>query len=102
MAKTREELHEYLVSILGSRNVYFQPPESKKMKYPAIVYSVNNVDKRHAENKVYMLSKAYKITVIDYDPENPVLDVLNNLEKCRFNTHYVSDSLNHDVYILYY
>ena len=36
--KTRYELHEFLCEILGSRNVYFQPPESVKMKYPAIVY----------------------------------------------------------------
>ena len=32
--KTRYELHEFLCEILGSRNVYFQPPESVKMKDP--------------------------------------------------------------------
>ena len=38
MAKTRLELQSVLEQTLGSRNVYFQPPASVKMKYPAIVY----------------------------------------------------------------
>ena len=46
MAKTREELHELLVSVLGSRNVYFQPPESIRMQYPAIVYARNNMQNK--------------------------------------------------------
>ena len=29
----RLKLHEELCDILGSRNVYFQPPETVKMKY---------------------------------------------------------------------
>ena len=34
----RNDLQKLLVEVLGSKNVYFQPPESVKMKYPAIVY----------------------------------------------------------------
>ena len=39
----RLELHEILCTILGSRNVYFQPPESIKMNYPAIVYGLDDM-----------------------------------------------------------
>ena len=35
----RLQLHEELCSVLGSRNVYFQPPETIKLTYPCIIYS---------------------------------------------------------------
>ena len=56
----RLELHEILCEVLGSRNTYFQPPESIKMNYPAIVYSRNNIDNTFADNDVYMQSYSYK------------------------------------------
>lgn len=36
---TRLELQSKLVELLGSKHVYYQPPESVKIEYPAIVYS---------------------------------------------------------------
>lgn len=39
MTKDRIGLSKLLREILDSDNVYFQPPESLKMNYPAIVYS---------------------------------------------------------------
>ena len=45
---SRRELHEILVGILGSKNVYYEPPSSLLMKYPAIVYSLDDIDKRYA------------------------------------------------------
>ena len=35
----RLDLQALLEDLLGSRNVYYQPPESVKMNYPAIVYA---------------------------------------------------------------
>lgn len=40
---TRIELQSKLEELLGSRQVYYQPPETVKMEYPAIVYSKSNV-----------------------------------------------------------
>jgi len=37
MPDRRLKLHEILCGILNTRNAYFQPPESVKMNYPAIV-----------------------------------------------------------------
>ena len=37
--KTRLELQNKLEELLGFRHVYYQPPESVKMEYPAIRYS---------------------------------------------------------------
>ena len=42
-----------LRSLLGSDNVYYQSPESVKMKYTAIKYSVNDIYNRNADNLKY-------------------------------------------------
>lgn len=98
----REELHEILCEALGSRNVYFQPPESIKMQYPAIVYSRDDIDNNFANNSVYMQSLAYSITVIDSDPDSEVVDRVSKLPRCQYDRHYKSDNLNHDIFTIYY
>lgn len=98
----REELHEILCEALGSRNVYFQPPESIKMQYPAIVYSRDDIDNNFANNSVYMQSLAYSVTVIDSDPDSEVVDRVSKLPRCQYDRHYKSDNLNHDVFTIYY
>lgn len=98
----RLELHEKLCGILGSRNVYYQPPESVKMKYPAIVYSRSNISNRHANDSVYMQSPAYEVMVIDKNPDSEIVNRLSKLPYCSFNRHYEHDNLNHDVFTLYF
>lgn len=98
----REELHEILCEALGSRNVYFQPPESIKMQYPAIVYSRDDINNDFANNSVYMQSLAYSVTVIDSDPDSEVVDKVSILPRCQYDRHYKTDNLNHDVFTIYY
>lgn len=98
----REALHEILCEALGSRNVYFQPPESIKMQYPAIVYSRDDIDNNFANNSVYMQSLAYSVTVIDSDPDSEVVDRVSKLPRCQYDRHYKSDNLNHDIFTIYY
>lgn len=99
---SRLKLHELLCEALGSRQVYFQPPETIKMKYPAIVYSRNNISNRHANDDVYMQSPSYSITVIDKNPDSDIVDKVSLLPRCRFDRHYTSDNLNHDTFTIYY
>ena len=54
---SRLELQTLLEEILGSRNVYFQPPESVKMNYPAIVYSLDDIENSFANDGVYSSKK---------------------------------------------
>lgn len=98
----RIKLHELLCETLGSRQVYFQPPESVKMKYPAIVYSRNRIDNEHADDGVYMQSPSYSITVIDKNPDSEIVENISLLPRCRFDRHYISDNLNHDTFTIYY
>lgn len=97
----RLELHEKLCSILGSRNVYFQPPELVKMEYPAIVYSRNDINSRFANNTLYKSMVAYTLTLIDKNPDSEYVDKILRLPYCSFDRHYKSDNLNHDTFIIY-
>lgn len=98
----RLKVHEFLETIAGNKNVYYQPPETVKMKYPAIVYFTDNINKRYADDGSYLLRKMYGITVIDKDPESEIADKLMILPKCRFERHYVSSNLHHFVFTLYF
>lgn len=100
--RTRLELHEILCDILGTRNAYFQPNESYKMKYPAIVYSRNDIDNQHADNSSYMRSTAYQLIVIDKNPDSEIVEKISTLPYCSFDRHYTSDNLNHDVFTIYF
>lgn len=98
----RTNLHTVLVNMLGSSNVYFQPPENIKLKYPCIVYERNSMDTRFADNKPYAHKLRYKIIVIDKDPDTKIIDRIKTLPMCIYDNHYVTDNLNHDVFFIYY
>lgn len=104
---SRLELHEILCDILdmqepnGDRHVYFDPPESIKMHYPAIRYVRKNIDKIHANNKAYKNRKAYEVILIDSNPDSEFIDKLLQLEYCSYDRHYKADKLNHDIFTIY-
>lgn len=99
---SRLELHEVLCSILGSRNVYFQPPASIKMKYPAIVYKRDTIVNSQANNEVYKQANKYQLIVIDQNPDSEIVQKISKLSRIRYDRHYVSDGLNHDVFTIFY
>jgi len=100
MAKTRLELHNFLKTFTD--NVYFQPPSSTLMKYPAIVYNLNNNQKVYANNDTYLKHNRYTVTVIDRDPESAIAKQIEDIKMCSFDRSFTSDNLNHFVYTLYY
>ena len=99
---TRLELQSKLEELLGFKHVYYQPPESIKMEYPAIKYSKSNIQTRSADDRTYSKMTRYEIIVIDRKPDNPVIDELLKLQYCSYDRSYKADNLNHDVLILYY
>ena len=98
----RIKLQGLLEELLGSSNVYYKSPESKKMEYPAIKYSLDNINKKSANDTVYLLNKRYEIIVISKKPDHPVINKLLQLPMCSYERQYVSDNLYHDVLTLYY
>lgn len=100
---SRHELHEELCLILESRNVYYNPPEGLKMKYPGIKYSLSGMDHKRANNRNYKSTNRYELIVIDYDPESMIHEkILMHFPMCRFDRGYTADNLNHKVITLYY
>lgn len=98
----RLNLQTTLENILGSRNVYYQPPESVKMQYPAIVYFRNSIENNHANDSVYNQNVSYEIIVIYKDPDSEIPLAVSQLPLCKFNRRYTADNLYHDVFILYF
>lgn len=99
---SRVDLQTLLENLLGSRNVYFQPPASVTLKYPAIVYSRNDILNSHANNGVYKQTTAYSVTVIDKNPDSEYVKKVSMLPMCTFDRHFAADNLNHDVFTLYF
>ena len=100
--RSRLRLHEELVNILGSRYVYFQPPESIKLNYPCIIYERYDISNTFADDDVYLDPRQYRITIVDKNPDSEIVNKVSKLPTCRFDRHFKSDNLNHDVFTLYY
>jgi hypothetical protein len=98
----RTELQTLLETIIGSGEVYFQPPPSFQMTYPCIVYGRSSANTSFADNKPYVYEKRYQITVYDRDPDSPIPDKVAKLPRCVFDRHYTADNLNHDVFTLFF
>ena len=85
-----------------AQNVYFQPPETIKMKYPCIIYHLDDYYILHADNNPYQMQKRYLVTVVDKNPDSEIKDEVASLPMCSFSRHYTADNLNHDVFTIYY
>lgn len=98
----RLKLHGLLCRILGSDNVYFQPPNGYMMSYPCIVYEKDNNKTIHANNKPYLHNDRYLVTVIDKDPDSVLPRKIADLPMCKQDRHFNSSNLHHHVFTLYY
>lgn len=99
---SRLDLQNELEKLLGQRHVYYQPPATVKMEYPAIRYTKSDIDTKYANNKAYINKKRYEIIVIDRKPDNPVIDEILKMPLCSYDRLYTADNLYHDVLTLYY
>lgn len=100
---SRLQLHEEFCNLLGNRNVYFNPPESVKMKYPCIRYQLAALDQKYADNMTYIYNKKYEVTVIDTDPDSPIYDeIITHFPMCKLDRIYIAENLYHFVITLYY
>ena len=99
---TRVQLQSLLENILGSRNVYFQPPESVKLCYPCIIYSRNKNQTWFADDKPYNHQIQYTLIIIDSNPDSLIPGKIADLPMCTYDRRYNKDNLNHEIYNLYY
>lgn len=100
MAKNRMTLQRFLKT--KTANVYFQPDTNIKLKFPCIVYSRTRLNSTFANDEVYKLDHGYKLVYIHSDPDDPLVDEIAKIPKCRFQREYSVDGLYHDEYIIYW
>lgn len=93
--KLSEKLHELCT------NVYFQPPTGTKIKYPCIIYDLDGINKRHADNAAYTLNDKYSIQYITRDPDDDVKYQIAMMQYCSPGSFFVSENLYHYNYTIY-
>ncbi len=99
----RQNLNDGFKRILGNENVYFQPPETVKIKYDAIIYKLSDLDVTYADNIKYKMMNCYEVVLLTKDPtSDKVKKMLDTFYNIRFIRYYASNNLNHYVYKLYY
>lgn len=99
----RLELDAKFREILGSGNVYFQPPETLKMQYPCIIYFKTSVPARYANNLVYSYKQGYTVTYVDKDPDAELpFTLLKTIPYTRIDSFYKSEGLNHTKLTIFY
>ena len=98
----RLQLQSQLEELLGSRNVYFQPPTNVQMQYPCIVYNRDSANSQYADDIPYRFTKRYQVTAIDQDPDSTIADKIAALPLCSYDRFFTADNLNHDVFTLFF
>jgi len=102
MKATNIQLQKILEEILGSKNVYFQPPANIQLKYPCIVYSLSDIKDKHADNVHYKRNYLYKVTLMHDDPDNCIVDKLMNMQYADFDNSFSTQGINHYVFSIHY
>lgn len=103
MGRTRQDLQKILETLLGSRNVYYQPPENLKLKYPCIIFSRGRSDIFRADNRAYVTTKRYDIIVINTKTDSTISDKLvAELPMCTYNRSYNQNNLYYEALTLYF
>lgn len=98
----RVRLQKILEEILGSSNVYFQPPESIRLTYPCIIYQLSSRDTTFADDNPYRVSKRYQITFISSEADDTTPDKIALLPMCVMDRAYTVDNLYHQIFYLYF
>ena len=93
----RLELQALLEGILGSDHVYFQPPATVQMQYPAIVYERDTARTQFADNEPHRMTLRYKVTVISRDPDTDFHLKVAKLPMSTYERHFTVANLHHDV-----
>lgn len=96
----RLQLHQLLETFVD--NVYFQPPVNVQLQYPCIIYKRDFADTKFADDKPYSHTLRYMVTVIDSNPDSEIPNKVASMRMSLFNRFYTADSLNHDVYSVYF
>lgn len=99
----RLNLQAKFEEILESRNVYFQPPASVLMRYPAIRYTLKDFRTKSANNSAtYISNTGYECILITKEPaDEKCLGQIFSIPYCKFGRYYCVDNLHHYTFTIY-
>lgn len=92
----RLKLHNMLCEICN--NVYFQPPENLRIKYPAVIYSRKQLTTKHADDINFLVSTSFVVNVIYTDARSEIPGKILELPYAYHDRDYISDNLYHSVF----
>lgn len=104
MPNRRLEIHRVLCNILDCPEIgdecrcHFQPDSNVRLKYPVIIYKLQDLPMFYADNIPYLGYELYELTLIDRNPESLYVSCIAALPKAKFVRFFVSDNLNHWVF----
>lgn len=99
--KTRDEIQSMLEEILGSKNVYFQPPTNTSIKYPCIVYKFVRFNVTPADNKPYLVTGRWDIHHMYKNPKNDLKEkFVFEVPFCSFDRRIVTEGVYNDYYFI--
>lgn len=101
--RTRLDFHQLLIdSAPTAKKVYFQPPESVKLVYPCIIYSLEAGENWNADDMKYVNMHRYSVMAIDRNPDSSLLNELSSIQYSELDRTYTADGLNHFVFRVYF
>lgn len=100
MARSRADLSTILHGFCD--HVYFQPPGGHSLEYPCIIYALNDISKKSANNRTYKMDDEYTITYITRNPDDDVIHGIAELPMCSMSSVFTSENLHHYRYTLYF
>ncbi len=100
MGRSRTDLSAILHEFCP--NVYFQPPTGTSLQYPCIIYKLDDIEVKHADNAPYSIHSRYFVQYITRDPDDVTRYELVKLPMCKFDRYFPADNLNHYNYTIYY
>jgi len=72
------------------------------MNYPCIIYRRDSDNTVFSDNVLYNRKIRYQVICVDRDPDSQIPQKLAELPFSAFDRFYTADSLNHDVYNIFF
>lgn len=100
---SRIQLQTILENLLGTKEVYFQPPNKIKMHYPAIVYYLDRIDTRSADDNHYFMKNRYGVIFMTRDADSDIpAKILAEFPMSTYDRSARNENVYHHYLTLYY
>ena len=97
-AKLSAKLHEMFPTGVS---IEFEPPESKKLTYPALLYYRMRTNTVKADNRKYMVYDRYQITYIHKERDDENVDKILELPYCEHDNEFTKNDMHHDIFTIF-